>query len=164
MLWTVFACNPFYFNWMSVEYLQTMAAASGNETLKDVIKSYSDVVLSKTLGEIWNLIPSFHQTKTKYYSKVKAKFHGKDPDDITVEDLKKYKPKFAKEIALHIMVIERGSLIITWSILSEDAYQAYLLALSIPQESRNDDLLQIGPWVIFHPQFVIQKLRTAHDG
>lgn len=156
--------NPLYFNWMNVEYLQTMAVASRNEKLIDILKKYTEAILSKKLGEIWNYKPSFHSTKTKYCSKVRAKFHGEDPDGITVEELiKKCKPKFAKEIALHIMKIDKGSLTITWCILAEETYQAYLLALKIPQEFREDDFLQIGVWVVHHPQFVIQELKRVHS-
>ena len=161
-LFELLGCNPFYFNWMKVEYLQTMVCASGNKKLQATLKNYIDVVLSKTLGEIWNFIPSFHQMKVKFYSQVRVRFHGKDPDNITVEDLKKYEPKLAEKTALHIMQIERGPLTITWSILAEETYQAYLLALNTPQQLRKDDFLQIGTWTVFHPQSVIQELRKCH--
>jgi len=161
-LFALLAYNPLYFNWMNIEYLQTMAIAAENPRLEEILKDYNDVVLSKTLGEVWNLIPSFHKTKTKYYSKIRAKFHGKNPDDITIKDLKKYEPKVAEKIALHIMEITKGSLTITWSVLAEKAYQAYLLALIVPQESRKDDYLQIGTWIVYHPQSVIQELKKAY--
>ena len=161
-LFELLACNPFYFNWMKVEYLQTIAIASGNTKLRETMKCYSDIILSKTLGQIWNSVPSFHKTKTKYYNKVRAKFHGKDPDDIKVKDLKKFEPKLAKKIALHIMQIKKGSLTIIWCIAAEETYEAYLLALSIPQESREDHFLQIGWWVAYPPQFVIQELERVY--
>ena len=155
--------NPLYFNWMNVEYLQTMAAASRNKKLLDVLKEYTDVIFLKTLGEIWDCIPSFH-TRTKYYSKVRAKFSKRDPDKVTVKELiDNCKPKFTKKIALHIMQITEGSLTVTWCILAEEAYQAYLLALAVPQECREDDFLQIGVWVAHHPQFVIQELKRVHS-
>ena len=147
---------------MNVEYLQTIAVASGNRNIQEMLKSYTDVVLSKTLGEIWNVIPSFRKTRTKYYSKVKAKFHGMNPDKIMVKDLKKFEPRFASNIALHIMQINKGSLTITWCISAEQTYQAYLLALSIPQELREDDFLQIGMWVIYPLQSVIQELKRVN--
>ena len=162
-LFALLACNPLYFNWMNVDYLQTIAVASGNRDLQEMLKSYTDVVLSKTLGEVWNVIPSFHKTKTKYYSKVRARFHGKNPDKITVKDLKKYEPRFAKKIALHIMQINKGSLTITWCIFAEQTYQVYLLALSIPQELREDDFLQIGTWIAYPSQSVIQELKRVHS-
>ena len=159
-LFQLLACNKFYFNWMNVEYLQTMAVTSGNKKLEGLLRSYTDVVLSKTLGQVWKHMPSFR--KTKFYSQVRTKFHGKNPDDITVKDLKKYEPKFAKKIALHIVQIDDGSLTITWCILAEKTYQAYLLSLNVPQKLGKDDFLQIGPWVVFNPQLVIQKLRKTH--
>ena len=148
---------------MNVEYLEIMASASRSENLKGVLKNYTDVILSKTLGEIWDCMPSFHSMKTKCYSKVRAKFQEKDPNDVTVQELtKKCKPKFIEKIALHIMQIDKGSLTITWCILVEEAYQAYLSALSIPKEHREEDFLQIGIWVVHHPQFVIQELKKVH--
>ena len=161
-LFALLVCNQFYFNWMNIEYLQTMAVASENKKLTDLLKSYNDTVLSKKLGEVWNSIPSFHKIKTKYYSTVKARFHGKNPDDITVRELKKYEPKFAEKIALHIMQIGKGSLTITWCILAEETYQAYLVALSVPQQSRQDDCLQIGTWLVYDPKFVIQELKRVY--
>ena len=117
-LFELLACNPFYFNWMKVEYLQTIAIASGNAKLRETMKCYSDIILSKTLGQIWNSVPSFHKTKTKYYNKVRAKFHGKDPDDIKVKDLKKFEPKLAKKIALHIMQIKNFRILYYFSSFS----------------------------------------------
>lgn len=155
------ACHPLVFNWMHVDFLQTMAVASGNKKLQDVIKSYNDIVLNRKLGEIWNSIPSFHHTKEKYYSQVQAKFVKEDPDSIKVNDLKKLQPTLAKKIAMHIMWINKGSLTITWCILAEETYKAYLLALQIPQESREDDFLQIGMWIVYHPQLVLQKLKRV---
>ena len=161
-LFKLLACNPFYFNWMNVEYLQTMAVASGNKKLTDLLKRYNATILSKTLGEIWNFIPSFHKIRTKYYSKVRTRFDGKDPDRIMVRDLKKHEPKFAEKIALQIMQIEKGSLTITWCILAEETYHAYLLALNVPQESREEDFLQIGTRVVYRAEFVIQELKKVY--
>ena len=157
------ANNPFYFNWMNVEYLQTIAIASGNVKLQDTLKCYKDVVLSKTLGEVLNDVPSPYKIKTRYYSRVRAKFHGKNPDDITVKDLKKYEPRYARKIALYIVKIDKGSLTVTWCISAEEAYQAYLLALVVPQKCREDDFLQIGVWVTYNPQFLIQELKKIHS-
>ena len=154
--------NPIYLNWMKIDYLRTMAAAARSQVLRDALRGYTDAVLSKTLGEVWNFIPSFHKTKTKFYFKVKARFCGKNPNRIKVRDLVKYQPLFAKKIALHITKIGYGSLAVTWCILAEEAYQAYLLSLLTPQELREDDFLQIGPWVVHRPQSVIQELKKSH--
>ena len=61
------------------------------------------------------------------------------------------------------MRIDKGSLTLTWCIKAEETYQAYLLALNIPQELRKDDFLQVGVWVAYHPQFVIQNLKRIHS-
>ena len=162
-LFTLLAYNPLYLNWMNIDFLQTMAFVSGNVKLQDTLKNYTDAILSKTLGEVWNDVPSFHKAKLKYYSKIKAKFHKLDPDDIKVKDLKKYQPKFAGKIALCIMEITSGSLTITWCVVAEETYEAYLLALKVPQELRPDDFLQIGMWIAYPPQFVIQELERFHS-
>lgn len=161
-LFKLLACDDIHFNWMNISYLNAMASASGNKRLQDLVKKYDDVILSKTLGEVWNFIPSFNQIKEKYYSKVKAKFKRKNPNNVTIKDLIKYAITLAQEIALAITEVKGGSLTISWCILTKETYRAYLLALSVPQELRKDDFLQIGPWVVFHPQLVIQNLRKAH--
>ena len=78
---------PIYLNWMKIDYLQTMAIAARSQVLQDTLQSYSDAVLSKTLGEVWNFVPTFHKTKMKFYFKVKAKFRGKNPNHIKIKDL-----------------------------------------------------------------------------
>ena len=143
---------------MKIDFLQNMAVAARSQVLQDTVQAYSDAVLSKTLGEIWNFIPSF-QIRRKFYSEVKAKFHGKNPSHIKITDLINCEPLFAKRIALHISWIRSGSLTITWCILAEEAYQAYLLSLITPQEF---NFLQIGPWVVYHPQSVLQELKKRH--
>ena len=76
--------NSLYFNWMNIEYLYTIASAAGNTKLQDVLKDYSEAILSKTLGEIWNSLPLSRETKTKYFEKVRAEFRGRDPDKVTL--------------------------------------------------------------------------------
>ena len=154
--------NSLYFNWMNIEYLYTIASAAGNTKLQDVLKDYSEAILSKTLGEIWNSLPLSRETRTKFFEKVRAEFRGRNPDNVTVEDLQHHKPKLAEKIAMHVLQIRSGSLTITWCISAEDKYKAYLLSLGIPQEQRNDDFLQIGTWVVFHPQYVICELKKSH--
>ena len=154
--------NPVYFNWMNVEYLHTMATAADDTNLQDIVTQYNELVLSKTLGEVWSSKPCFKKTRTKYYDKIRAEFRGEDPDNIKVEDLYNRKPRFAQKIAMHIIQITKGSLAITWCITAVETYKAYLLALNIPQQQRNDDFLQIGAWVVFHPQYLLQELKKCY--
>ena len=162
-LFKLLACSHLSFNWMKVDYLQAIAVASNIAKLKETVKCYTDVILSKKLGEIWNNGSLFKTVRSRYYSRVEAKFDGKNPDDIQVKHLKKYEPSLAKKIALKIAEVKNGSLIITWCIAAEEAYEAYLLALNIPQELREDDFLQIGMWVVYHPQSVILELERFHS-
>ena len=147
---------------MNIEYPCTIASAVGNAKLQAVLRNYKEVILSKTLGQIWNSLPSFHKTRTKFCEKVRAVFRGENPDNVKVQDLQRREPKLAEKIAMHIMQIDKGSLTITWCISAEDKYKAYLLSLGIPQEQRNDDFLQIGTWVVFHPQSVICEFKKFH--
>ena len=156
--------HPIYLNWMKIDYLKTMAVAAKSQVLQDTLQGYRDAILSKTLGEVWNVIPSFYKTKKKFYFKVKAQFRGKNPNHVKIEHLRKFKPRFASKIAIDIMQIGRGSLTITWCVMAEEAYQAYLLSLMTPQEFREDEFLQIGPWVVHHPQSVLQELNKQQHG
>ena len=95
--------NPLYLNWMNVDYLNIMALAAGNTRLQGILRDYyTNVVLSKTLGEIWNSLPSFQKTRTKYYDKLRAEFPDQNPDNIKVQDLQNYKPKLAKKMGMHL--------------------------------------------------------------
>ena len=162
-LFDLLTCNRLYFNWMNVENLRIMANAARSKSLQTIYKEYIDIVYTKTLGEIWNSLPSFQTTRTKYYNEVRATFPRDDPDSITVKDLQDHAPKLAEKIALHIRKTIKGSLTITWCILAEETYQAYLLALSTPQELRKADSFQIGTWTVFHPQCVIQEVKKFHS-
>ena len=161
-LFQVFADNKAYCNWMNIRFLEVIANASGNSKLVTLVKNYKDVIYSKTLREVWDCIP-YHTVRTKYYSKLQAKFDGKDPDNVTVEQLKRYcEPYLIKDIALLIGIIEEGSLIITCHIPTDEVYHTYLSALMLPQESRLDSYLQIGDWIVHQPLLVLQNLSRKY--
>ena len=143
---------------MNISFLKVMAIACGNNNLQSLIKNYTDVIYSKPLREVWSCIPHY-SVRDKYYSKLKAKFGDKDPDNMTVEELMKSKPKLAKEIAMHIAVVQCDSLLVTWFIPTDELYQAYLSFLTIPQQSRMDELVQFGNWMAYLPKNILQKYR-----
>ena len=155
-LFEILADNNKYCNWMNVSFLKIIAIACGNENLQSLIENYTDVVYSKPLREVWDCIPHY-SVRDKYYSKLKATFGGKDPDYMTVKELKKNQPQLAKEIAMHIAVVEEGSLLVTWLIPTDEVYQAYLSFLTVPQQSRMDELVQFGNWMAYLPEIVLQK-------
>ena len=157
-LFQVFADNKAHCNWLNIRFLEVIVTASGNSKLKEIIHKYKKVIYSKTLREVWGYIP-YHTIRTKYYSTLQAKFDGKDPDNVTVEQLIKIcEPYIVKDIAMQITIIEEGSLRITCHIPTNAVYQTYLSALIIPQELRLDSYLQIGDWIAYHPLHVLQSL------
>ena len=160
-LFQLFAENKAYCNWMNVRLLEVVANASGNGKLVNLVKNYKDKIYSKTLREVWDCIP-YHTVRTKYYSKIQETFDGKNPDNVTIEQLLRYcEPYLIKDIAKHMLIgtIEEGSLKITWFIPTDKVHESYLSALMLPQESRLDSHLQIGDWVVYNPLLVLQKLQ-----
>ncbi len=157
-LFEILADNNKYCNWMNVSFLKVIAIACGNKHLQSLIENYTDVIYSKPLREVWDCIPHY-SVRNKYYSKIKATFGDKDPDNMTVKELKKSKPQLAKKIAMLIAVVEEGSLLVTWLIPTDELYQAYLSFLTIPQQSRMDDLVQFGNWMAYLPMNILQKYK-----
>ena len=141
---------------MDIRYLKIIANACGNRWLQSLIEDYKAIVYSKSLREVWNCIPH-SSVRDKYYSELKATFGDKDPDNVTVEELIKSKSHLAKEIALLTGVVEEYSLVVTWLIPTDEVYQAYLSFLTVPQQSRNDELIQFGTWIAYLPQDVLQN-------
>ena len=102
-LFEVLSENNKYCNWMDVTYLKAIATVSDNYQLLSLIKNYTDVIYSKTLGEIWNYMP-YISVRNKYYDEVKSKFSVKDSDIVILKELIKSEPKLAKSIAMLIAV------------------------------------------------------------
>ena len=161
-LFQLFAESKAYCNWMNIRFLEVIANASGSSKLVNLVKNYKEVIYSKTLREVWDCIP-YHTVRTKYYSKLQVKFEGKDPDNVTIEQLIRYcEPYVVKDIAMLIGVIEEESLKVTWLIPTAEVHNFYLAALMLPEESRIDSHLQIGDWIVYHPLKVLQSLHKEY--
>ena len=106
-LFEILADNSKYCNWMNVIFLKVIAIACHNDHLLSLIKNYVDVIYSKPLREVWDLIQPL-SVKDKYYSEVKDRFGDKDPGDITVIELMKNEPQLAKEISQLVPMIQYG--------------------------------------------------------
>ena len=162
-LFKLFADNKEHCNWLNVRFLEVIATASGDDQLTKLVENYKIAIDSKTLREVLNGFPYHHKVETECYSELKIKFDGQDPDNVTVEKLKKEcEPYLIKNIAFLIAVIEEDSLRITWLIPTDTVYQTYLSALMMPEKSRLDSYLQIGDWVVHHPLLVLQNLHKKH--
>lgn len=157
-LFEILADNNKYCNWMNVSFLKAIAIACGNKHLQSLIANYADVIYSKPLRKVWDCIPHY-SVRDKYYSELKATFGDKDPDNMTVEELMKSKPQLAKEIAMLIAVVQCDSLLVTWLIPTDELYQAYLSFLTVPQQSRMDELVQFGNWMAYLPKNILQKYK-----
>ena len=155
-LFEILADNNKYCNWMNVSFLKVIAIACGNKHLQLVIENYTDVIYSKPLREVWDCIPHY-SVRDKYYSELKATFGDKNPDNMTVKELMKSRPQLAKEIAMIIAVVQCDSLLVTWLIPTDELYQAYLSFLTVPQQSRMDELVQFGNWMAYLPKNMLQK-------
>ena len=155
-LFEILADNNKYCNWMNVSFLNIIAIACGNESLQSLIENYMDVIYSKPLREVWDCIPHY-SVRNEYYSKLKATFGDKDPDNMTVKELMKSKPQLAKAIAMLIAVVQWESLLVTWLIPTDKLYEAYLYFLTIPQQSRMDELVQFSNWMAYLPKNILQK-------
>ena len=161
-LFSLFAENKEHCNWLNIRFLEVIATVSENSQLIRLVDNYKTAIYSKTLREVWDYLP-YHTVRTKYYSILKVKFDGQDPDNVTVEKLKREcEPYLIKGIALLIAVIEEDSLRISWLIPTDTVYQTYLSVLMIPEMSRLDSYLQIGDWVVHHPLHVLQNLHKKH--
>ena len=158
----ILADNNKYCNWMNISFLSTMAIACGNKHLQALIKDYKDVIYSRTLRDVWNCLPHY-SVRGKYYSKLQATFGDKDPDNMTVEELVKSEPRLAKEIAMFIAVVQCKSLLVTWLVPTDEVYQTYLSFLTVPQQSRKDELVQFATWMAYPPQNVMQRYEKEID-
>ena len=143
---------------MNVSFLRVISIACDNEQLQSLIKNYTDVIYSKSLREVWDHV-THCSVRDKYYSKLKATFGDKDPDNMTVKELMMSTPQLAKEIAMLIAVVQWESLLVTWLIPTDEVYQAYLSFLTVPQQSRMDELVQFGNWMAYLPKNVLQKYK-----
>ena len=157
-LFEILADNNKYCNWINVSFLKIIAIACGNTQLQSLIDSYTGVIYSRTLREVWDCVPHY-SVRDQYYSELKAIF-DKDPDNMTVEELMKSKPQLAKKIAMLIAVIQWESLLVTWLIPTDEVYQAYLSFLTVSQQSRKDELIQFGTWMAYPPLTVMQKVKN----
>ena len=157
---TLLSENTLYCNWIDIRLLEITAIASGCKKLENVVDSYRNAIHSRTLKQVWKYIPQ-HSKKSKYYKKVSARFESKDPDDVTVGELISCSRKLASKIALHVLLMNviPNCLIITWLVPTDKVYHLLLSMLTLSQETREEDFLQIGTWEIYHPRFVLQKLR-----
>ena len=151
--------NTVHCNWIKIEILEAIARRS--RELQKLLQKYKEVIFSKKLREIWAYLPHI-LIRNKYYQKLKSIFNDKDPDDTTLGEIRKYSKVSLPTTDLDDFIIEfcHNCLSVTWLVPTNKVHQYFLSAFTIPQRSRQEDYLQIGAWVVYHPQSVLQKLKV----
>ena len=144
-------------NWLNLQLVEIIAAASGNKKLEDLVNNYKSEIYSRKVRQVLEYIPQY-KIKNKFYKEVKKKI-PKSPDEVTVRELIRYDRPLANKIAMNIMNVVENCISITWLVPTDKVYELFLFALTIPQQSREDDFLQIGSWIVYHPQSVLQELK-----
>ena len=150
--------NKLHCNWINIHLLKHIVIASKVKELQKLIDKYEAEIHSKTLRQVWEYIPQLEFKKSKYYKKIKAKFDSKTPD-VTVAELFECSRKLASKVAIDLIRVRANCLEITWVVPTDKVYELFLFALTIPQQSRQDDILQIGAWTVYHPQLVLEELK-----
>ena len=160
-LFKAFSENKLYFNWIHLSFLDIIANSYVNDSLVNVIKDYKQAIFSKSLREVWSSLPhaSVKDEIDTYYSELKQKLEGRDPDNMTVQQLLQSQPQLTKKIGKLIAVVQEESLLISWLIPTDEVYQAYLSFLTVPQQSRKDVFIWFGNWTAYLPQYVLQEKR-----
>ena len=158
-LFNLLALNELYCNWMRITFFEAIVFATKNKRLEGILNKYKDAFFSKTLAEMWDFLPH-NPVRNKYYEKLKATFNDKDPEKITVQELKEYcASQETTDLDDLIIDIYQKCLNVTWLVPTDKVYKLFLSALIVPQESRQDDCLEIGAWVVYHPQSVLERLK-----
>ena len=157
---TLLSEHTLYCNWMNIQLVEVIATASGNKKLEDLVSNYRRNIYSRTLKQVCEYIPQ-HYIKTKHYKEVKIKI-SKSPDNVTVGELIKYNCLFANKIASLYISVTANCINITWLVPTDKVYELFLFSLTIPQQSRKDDFIQIGSWIVYHPQSVLQELKKKY--
>ena len=158
-LFKTFSENNMYFNWIHLSFLEIIANSYVNDNLVNLIKDYKQAIFSKSLREVWSSLPhsSVKDKIDNYYTELKQKLEGKDPDNMTVQQLLQSEPQLTRKIALLIAVVREESLFISWLIPTNEVYQAYLSFLTVSQQERKDNFIQFGNWMAHLPGYVLQE-------
>ena len=152
------AGSKLHCNWVKIGFLE--AIASRSKMLENVLKKYEAAFYPKKLSEIWEYLPC-KLIRNKYYEKLKIIFNDKDPDNTTITEVKRYcRSSLATDLDDFIIEFCHNCLTVTWLVPTDKVYHHFLSVLTIPQESRQENFLQIGTWVVHHPQSVLQKLKA----
>ena len=93
-----------YCNWIHLSFLEIIADCYKNNSLRDLIQSYKQVVFTKSLREVWNSLP--HSSKNNeinnYYSEIKQSLMDRNPDDMTIQELLDSQPQLTMALLIGV--------------------------------------------------------------
>ena len=160
-LFKALAENYSYCNWIHLSFLEIIANSYVDNSLVNLIKGYKQGIFTKSLHDVWKSLPhsSVENEIDKYYTEIKQNLGDRNPDNMTVQELLDSQPQLTMKIALLIGKVQKGSLLISWLIPTNEVYEAYLSFLTVPQQSRKDTFIQFGDWVAHSPGCVLQEER-----
>ena len=154
-----------HWSWVDLRLMESLIMSSDIYEAKVLIDSYKEIIFSKKLIEVLDImfIPKHKKDKDAYTSKVGSKLE-KNPDEITVADLS----KFSTTLETVIMDINKGSCVlehldtgcleIHWLIPAHCRFHAYKSALSNCHKFADIQLqyLHIEPYPSIYNPFIIQ--------
>ena len=128
-LFKFLAVNTPYWSWADIRILDMMVTASGIQPAVKLINDYKKSVYGKKLKDV---LPDMLNVKLKeeYYTKIVSKLE-KNPDEITVADLLKFRSDLEKVIldirkgVLVLENVEKGCIEVHWYIPNHYGDTAY---------------------------------------
>ena len=156
-----------YWSWVDLRLLKTLTMSSGIREAKVLVNKYKDVIFSKKLSEVLDnmFMPQQKKHKDAYTSRVGSKIE-KNPDEITVGDLSRFRTileKVIMDINNGSCVLEHlgtGCLEIHWLIPTHCRFHAYKSALNNRHKFCDIHLqyLHIKPYPLIYDPFTIQPM------
>ena len=156
-----------YWSWIDVRILEAMVVASDNTVALNIIEKYKNTIFKKNLKEILPDAPG-KEVKEAYYTKIISKVN-KDPNDITVADLLKFRLQLETVImdikngVCILEHLEKGCIEIYWYIPTscvDGAYQTARVRCHL-FKTLHLQYLKIGHYPVIHDPLVLSDVVTA---
>ena len=154
-----------YWSWVDLRLLKSLTMSSGIHEAKVLVSKYKEVIFSKKLSEVLDkmFMPQQKKYKEAYTTRVGSKIE-KDPNEITVGDLSRFRTTLEKVImdinngSCVLENLDTGCLEIHWLIPIHCRFHAYKSALNNRHKFCDIHLqyLEIKPYPPIYDPFTIQ--------
>lgn len=138
--------NLSYWNWLNVDFMETMAICSGNPVAERTLRNFKNYVSALKLDDVLPDIPVHFPSEKS--TTIKEKFNC-DVKALTVGDILNHRYTFSYEVIntdpkiTVLCSIKTGCLQLIWLIPGECALQAYQSALANVHKFDNNDILSV---------------------